>query len=135
MAAIIWYDVVAVAPELGGTKMAIAGQTAVLAIANYQLDVNNWGGEDSVLLHEGRALYAAHLATMMLKRGLPGAVTSSAAGGLSRGYGLVNLGTTSSLQLTSYGILYLELLRTTPARGGTSAAGMPTQSPKPGWGG
>jgi len=127
MAAINWTDVLAIAPEL--TRVPQAGQVAILDVVNCLLDVDNWGGDDCPKLALARAYYAAHLGAMTLRQGNPGIVSSSAVGGMSRGYTLPNLGTFSVLQLTSYGLMFLQLAKTTPARAGFSAA---MAAPQPG---
>lgn len=116
----MWADVLGVAPEL--TRVPLAGQMAIVEVVNSLLDVENWGGCCSPKLALARSLYAAHMGTMFLKRGLPGVPTSSAVGGMSRGYSLVDFGSNSVLQLTSYGLLFMQLARTTPARAGFSTA-------------
>lgn len=124
MAAITWQDVLAIAPEIG-TRVPVPGQVAILTVVNCLLDVPNWGGEDAPLLALARAHYAAHLGTMTLRQGNPGVPTSAAVGGMSRGYSLVNMGSFSTLQLTSYGLMFLQLAKTTPARAGFSLGMVP----------
>lgn len=138
MASIIWEDVAGIAPELGGSKLSLIAQDMILQLANTYLAVDVWGGEASPKLKMGRAYFAAHLATMQLRRGIPGSVASSAAGGLSRSYAMPQLSLKTTMQLTSYGILYIQLAKTTAARAGFSlglvspTAGVPVD---PGWDG
>lgn len=120
---ITWTDVLGMAQEL--TTVPAPGQIAILEVVNCLLDVPNWGGEDDPKLFAARCLYAAHMGTMLLRRGNPAVATSSAVGGMSRGYSLVDFGSYSVLQLTSYGLLYIQLAKTTPARAGFSAAMTP----------
>lgn len=138
MASIIWEDVSGVAPELGGTRLSFIAQDMILQLANTYLAVDNWGGEASPKLKMGRAYVAAHFATMQLRRGIPGAIASSSAGELARSYATPMLNTNSTFQLTGYGILFIQLAKTTPARAGFSlgmvspSAGLPVD---PGWDG
>lgn len=138
MASIIWEDVAGVAPELGGTRMSLIAQDMILQLANTYLAVDNWGGEASPKLKMARAYVAAHFATMQLRRGIPGAVASSAAGGLSRSYATPMLNMNTTMQLTGYGMLYIQLAKTTAARAGfglgmvSPTAGVPVD---PGWDG
>lgn len=131
MAEIIWADVTAIAPEL--TRVPAAGQVMILCVANTILAPDVWGGEESPKLKAARSYYAAHLGAMTLRGGNPGVPTSSAVGGMSRGYSLVNLGTFSVLQLTSYGLLFLQLAKTTPARAGFSMGMVPAPQGLQNW--
>lgn len=132
MAAIAWTDVTGVAPEL--STVPVAGQNAILAVANTILNVLNWGGETSPKLFLARCYYAAHLGTLHMRVGVAGAVASEAAGGLSVGYQNPMLGLHTPLQLTAYGMAYLSLARSTAARAGMviNGGGSPQGG---GWGG
>jgi Protein of unknown function (DUF4054) len=134
MSAIVWADVLGIAPELAA--ITISGQTAILALANSVLDTTVWGGEDSPQLRMGRLNYAAHFASMSMRRGDGGATTSSSAGGLSVAYANTDFGSHSTLQTTSYGQMYMALARSRGmARAGLSLAGIPGYPVDPGWDG
>lgn len=124
MAAILWSDVTSIAPELNG-KVNLIAQDVILQVATTMVAVAQWDGEEGPKTRAGRIYYAAHLATLQLRRGIPGPVSASAAGGMSRAWGMPALGTFSALQLTSYGVLYLELAKTTRARAGVSLGRVP----------
>lgn len=131
MANIIWEDVVGVAPELGqlvngSPKISLVGQDMILQLANSYFDPANFGGETTSTgattpkLKSARAYLAAHFATLQLRRGTPGAVASASAGGLSRSFMQPQLNLSTTLQLTSYGLLLVQILKTTAARAGFS---------------
>ncbi len=135
MAAITWEDVQSVAPELAGDVVQPIAQEAILAVANSQLDPTTWGGETSDKLRAGRIYYAAHLATLGRLRGRAGMVSSESAGGLSRSYANPLLGYKTTLVLTSYGILYMGLAKTTAARAGITLGTGGLGPSDPGWDG
>ena len=135
MASITWEDVGSIAPELAGEVIAPIAQEAILAMANAQLAVDVWGGEDSPKLRLGRIYFAAHLATLGRLRGRAGQVTSESAGGLSRSYANPFTQTKSMMTLTSYGILYMGLARTTAARAGLALNASGLGPSDPGWDG
>ena len=133
MAAIVWTDVTDLAPELSSTPLG--AQTAILALVNGFLDVATWGGETSDKLHSGRCYLAAHLATLGRRKGKSGTVSAEAAGGLSRSYAMPAMLSTSTLQLTSYGALYIFLAKSTVARAGISLNGGAQVPTDTGWDG
>lgn len=105
--AIVWADVVAIAPELATSPAAT--QAALLVYVNASIDDETWGGLASA--NFGRAHYAAHLATIARRRGL-GPITSEAVGRLSRSYGMT--GVAGALGMTAYGATYEMLARQLP---------------------
>ena len=105
MAAIIWTDVVALAPELSTTSTTT--QTDVLGYANQALNVALYGGEAATSTRLARIYLAAHLAALA-KLGTGGALLSESVGGMSRSYAAPM--TKSRLSLTSYGAAFLLLL-------------------------
>ena len=118
MAAITWTDVTDLAASL--SAVPVARQTAILAYVNTRIPVTLWGGEDSVLLFEGRINLAAHMGSLSL----PGAA-GAASGPVTRVEegdakvefaSLVSLASASSLDRTSYGSEYRRLGRTTGGR-------------------
>ena len=133
MAAIVWTDVTDLAPEL--STIPLGGQTAILALVNDYLDPDTWGGEDAPKLHSGRCYLAAHLATLGKRKGKSGSVSSEAAGGLSRSYAMPAMLSTSTLQLTSYGAMYILLAKSTVARAGLSLNGGAKVPTDTGWDG
>lgn len=131
MASVTWTDVTDLAPEL--VAVGVNARIAILAVANTALDVVNWGGEDSSKLHLARCYYAAHFATLGMRKGKAGTIQSESAGGLSKSYANPMFQTTTMLQTTPYGQMYIALVKTTAARIGTTTGTMkPSGS---GWGG
>lgn len=116
MAAIVWTDVTALAPEL--SSVSVAGQTMILAHVNVALDVAMFGGEDHAKTKIARVFLAAYFGSTSISgaSGASGPVLSESAGGLSRSY--ANLMTTggSGLDRNGYGQMYRELVRVSPAR-------------------
>jgi hypothetical protein len=104
VAAIVWTDVTALAPELGTT--AAQTQTDVLAFVNAALAVSLYDGEGGPRTRLSRIYLAAHLATMP-RLGAGGALVGESAGGLSRQYAAPM--TRSNLGKTSYGVAFLSL--------------------------
>lgn len=117
MAAITWEDVAGHAPEL--RRLSTRAQTDILALANdpTYLNVTNFGGEDTNKLRLARIYLAAHFGTMDRRRGIPGAVSSTALGPASRSYAHPADWRTF-LQATSYGMNLATMMRTSPARAG-----------------
>lgn len=137
---ITWDDVVAVAPELASATITSAtGRSAILAYVNtwnsgstlvaWDCDWDTTigtpgngigGGDDGPLLRLLRMHLAAHFATMARRAasGAAGPVTSEAAGGLRRSYGLsvVAFGD-PGLSLTLYGQTAMTLMRLSLAHG------------------
>lgn len=118
---ITWDDVEDFAPELA-SGVADGAQTAILDYVNNEaLDAVNLGGETARKYWLGRLYLACHMGTLAPKRaGAAGPVTSSSAGRLSRSFGVVASGDSSTWGLTSYGSLLKGLLATTGARVGTA---------------
>lgn len=120
MAAINWSDVLNTAVELRNDPViSDLFQLVILSVVNGAgLSVTNFGGEDAPLTRAARMLLAAHMATMIRKRGVPGVVTSQSEGGVSQSYAL-SLVNPRALDLTSYGQMLRGLISGTPARAGT----------------
>lgn len=106
MAAIVWNDVTALAPELTG--VSVNAQTMILAYVNdaATFKVADWRGESSTFLKLGRCYLAAHFGAVSLQ-GAGGAVSSESAGGLSRSYAI----TPEKLNTTAYGQTFSNLAR------------------------
>ena len=123
MSAINWDDVVAFAPDLSVTELAV--QLYVLDYVNTAINVVEFGGEDSSSLRLARIYLAAHHGTIILQSGSGGAgafasgpVTSESAGGLSRSYGGVGGSSSAgtSLDSTTHGRTFMLLARSSAAR-------------------
>ena len=113
MAAIIWADVEAHAPEL--SLVGATAQDDILAYVNDAFDVEVFGGEDTAKTRLARIYLAAHMGTITNSGGgATGPVTSESAGGLSRTYGEIDVD--GSMESTSYGELLSELIRSSAAR-------------------
>ena len=117
MAAIDWDDVVSHAPELSTTD--VDAQDDILDHVNTALVVAKFGGESSGRLKLARIYLAAHLASVSGQGGVgvAGPVTSETAGGLSRTYAVLSATAQQELQGSTYGQLFLDLVRTSSARG------------------
>lgn len=116
MAAIVWADVVAAAPQTAAVTPA--WRTSILAYVNTTLDVDIFGGEASPKLKMLRTLLAAHYGEMWIRRGNGGAVDREelAAESIYIAYAPPHWGT--PLSATSYGELYQGLIDSSPARVG-----------------
>jgi hypothetical protein len=111
--AITWDDVTAFASTLSGVD--VDAQDAILAWVNSTLDVSLFGGETGPKLKLARIYLAAHFATAGLNGASSGMVTSETVDGISRSYQPFAL-TGTGLSLTTFGQLYLALVRTSAAR-------------------
>lgn len=133
MAAISWDDVYEVASELGKAPNGPVPAGAVLmilAVVNGDgLDANNFGGEGDNKTFAARVFLAAHMATMILRKGVGGMISHQSEGGASQGY-LLHIRNPSVLDSTSYGQMLRALAGGTPARAGFLAGG----GPAGGWG-
>lgn len=121
MAAIVWTDVTGAFPELAAATTAgripLPLQTVWLTIANTQIAVANFDFEGGPVTNSARLLLAAHLATIGLKRGAPGAVSSQSEGGASQSYWM-GFASPRMLHTTGYGQALVQLIMGTPARAG-----------------
>lgn len=115
MAAIVWADVVAFAPQL--STVASTVQTDILAHVNTALNVVTFGGESAPRLRLARIYLAAHVGTVTSGGGsaAAGPVTSESDGTISRSYASVSTAA-SDTESTSYGQMYAHLIRTSAAR-------------------
>lgn len=105
MAAIIWTDVVSLAPELSTTSATT--QTDVLNWVNQVLNIAKFDGESGVTTRLARIFLAAHIAKLA-RLGSAGPLIGTSAGGLARSYAAPL--SKSWLALTQYGQGYLALL-------------------------
>lgn len=115
MAAITWTDVSTHASSLVDLDVLI--QTDILAFVNEELNCAAFGGEDSAKTRLARIYLAAHLGTVSLLAltGSSGPVTSETEGSVSRSYGDGSSAFASIYGTTSWGQLYLSLLRSSTA--------------------
>lgn len=110
-----WFDVISFAPELlKGAIIPGISQNLILGTVNTIVTEANWG----LLTTQARVLYAAHMATLEKRKGLPGAASSRSMGGISESFGMGTVTSSSFLSLTSYGQLYLGLAKTRKFRAG-----------------
>lgn len=127
MAAITWSDVSDAAPELlttsQGGPVPPAATIFILAFVNANgFNVNAFDGEAGNKTFAGRVLLAAHFATMMLRKGVGGAISSQTEGGAAQSY-LIPWRTPSALDVTSYGQMFRALASGSAARAGVVAGG------------
>lgn len=117
MASITWTDVTNSFAAL--SAVSAAAQTDILAHTNTALAVAEFGGEDADKLKLARIYLSAHMGALTLRgsTGGVGSVTSKSEGDLSISYGSAS-GSTSIYGSTVPGQMYLELVRTSPARAG-----------------
>lgn len=118
MAAILWTDVLNLAPEL--STVATGAQNIVLAWVNGSgLDVNSFDGEDGTTTQLARIYLAAHLASSVGHgaSGVSGGpVTSESMGGMSRSYSVPSMPMKSAYSSTVYGRMYETLVDNSLAR-------------------
>lgn len=118
MAAIVWADVTALAPEL--TTVSVLAQAMILAYVNDVIDFSIFrGGEDGATVKLLRVTLAAHAGAMGLQGsgGWVGAIAAESEGEVSRQYASP-AGTDPLLDKTPYGIMYRSLISASPARAG-----------------
>ncbi len=117
MAAIIWTDVTALAPEL--TSVSSGAQTDLLAYVNTALKVSVFDDETGPMTRLARIYLAAHYATISQQggAGAAGPVTGESAGGLSRQYASFSpMGSDPLFDVTPYGKAFRGLCRRSSAR-------------------
>ena len=114
MAALVWDDVVAIAPELAG--VAAGAQTAILGYVNESLNVAVFGGEEAHGTRLARSFLAAHLGSVAVSGGesigVAGELKSETVGPITRSYSTSNdVVATTNLSSSSYGQIYLALVK------------------------
>lgn len=117
MAAITWSNVTDEASELL-TFTNVNAQNAILNYVNTVLAVEGFGGEDSVKTFQARVFLAAHMITMLRRRGAAGIKTGQTAGPLSETFALLPLVRFGTFSTTSYGQLYAQVCRASAHRAG-----------------
>lgn len=118
---IAWTDVTGAFPEINTAtlagKLPVPAQNVILTNVNGPgLSVSNFDGEDGTQTHDARLLLAAHMATMVLRRGT-GLISSQSEGGASQSY-IYPWANPLMLHLTSYGQLLAQMIAGTAARAG-----------------
>lgn len=113
--AITWNDVVAHEPDLAGTVVSPAAQMDILDHVNNSLAVNEFGGDDDPRLRLARIYLAAHMGTVVVS-GSRGPVISQTVGPISQSFAAATAGEDSMYSSTSWGRMYLQIVRTSVAR-------------------
>lgn len=116
MAAITWTNVTDEAPEL--STISVNGQNALLLYVNTILAVDGFGGETSQRLFQARVLLAAHMATMLRRKGISGFLSEQHAGPVGESFGAFIYPMFGEFALTSYGTLFGMVCRGTAHRAG-----------------
>lgn len=132
MANITWQDVSDAAVELAGLPAAFTIMILAFVNGGTGLDVNNYDGEGGPKTFAARVFLAAHFGTMLLRKGVGGAITHQSEGGASQAY-LIHWKNPAILDTTSYGQMLHAMTLGTPARAGFLAGGGFT-GPGSGWG-
>lgn len=117
MAAINWTNVTDEAPELA-TGTSVNAQNALLLYVNTILAVDGFGGEANQRLFLARVYLAAHMATMLRRRGIAGFTSEKHAGPVGESFGMIQLPMLGEFGMTSYGVLYMTVCRGTAHRAG-----------------
>lgn len=117
MAAITWTNVTDAAPELAAFSNVNA-QNAVLNEVNTTINVVPLGGEDSIKTFNARVYLAAHIATLLRRRGIAGVRSSESAGPVSESFSPILLPQYGAYAMTSYGVLYAQEIASTAHRAG-----------------
>jgi hypothetical protein len=119
VAAIVWTDVSGAFPgDASIVNAAVPAQTITLSIVNGSgLDAANFGGEEADLTKSARIFYAAHIATLIARRGIGGGIASQSEGQASQSYWNA-FASPRLLHTTGYGQLLAQLIMGTPARAG-----------------
>lgn len=127
MANIVWTDITTAWPtDTQLAAVAVPFQNLILDYVNKELNVALFGGEEASKTKLARMYLAAHFGKMVpiaVATGaggtIAGPVTSSSAGGLTRGFAnLLSAGGAGTFGQTGYGQEFQALLDTTVARFG-----------------
>lgn len=119
MSEITWFDVKAIAPELGSVDLGSLTAQHILAHVHATVPVEPFGGESSPRLRMARMLLAAHYGRIATSGGaLPaGPVTAESMGGLSRSYAAPTMAGAAGLwSATTYGQQYAAMLQSSSLR-------------------
>lgn len=119
MAALIWADVIAIAPQLDSPKVPVDGRTMILGFAN-ELVADNYGGDDSFRYKMARAYLAAHMGQLTLEHGknevqtkTMGTTTATVTYATFR-----SMMSKTGLELTPYGVQFEAIQQTSLGRVG-----------------
>lgn len=118
MAAISWDDVVAHASALA--DMDPDAQADILEYVNNTLNVSKFGGENNGRTKLARIYLAAHFGTTInssMGGGASGPVKAESVGDVRREYATAVSTSSISFESTVYGQSYLDLVKTSAARG------------------
>lgn len=118
MASISWNDVVEGAPSPELATFAPGAQIVLLDFVNTKLVVTGFDGEDGVKTRLARIYLAAHMATMLKRKGAAGARSSQSAGGVSESFSIPNMPWLGLYAQTSYGQLYAMIAGSSAHRAG-----------------
>ncbi len=113
---ITWTNVTDEAPEL--STVSVAAQTALLDYVNTKIVVSGLDGEDGRKTFLARVYWAAHVATMLKRRGQTGALTSQASNGVSESFAVYTLPQLGVFGSTGYGQLYAMIIGSSAHRAG-----------------
>lgn len=127
MPAIVWSDVVAVAPSMV-TGVSASFQTLILGYVNEVVQASEFGGENSFTFKLARAYLAAHYAYLHTLDSsgaagdVIGPIVSKSEGGVSISYGSSTTsggaGGAGLLGSSDYGDAFMSLVNRSPARAG-----------------
>lgn len=122
MAAITWTDVTDEAPELA-VGITVNAQTALLDYVNTKLVVSGYDGESGRKSFLARVYLAAHMATLIKRRGLAGTKTSQSAGPVAESFAPIQLPRLGTYATTSYGLLFETVSTSSAHRAGLLLGG------------
>lgn len=123
MAAITWADItgtspaIGIAPELVALNDAAAQAVILLLVNTTGISTRNLDGEDGVKTRLARILLAAHMATLFMRRGLAGMVSSQSEGGVSESMSNI-VANPHTWDQTAYGAALRTLIAGTACRAG-----------------
>lgn len=118
MAAIDWTTVVEEAPASELATFAPGAQFIVLEYVNTKLVVSGFDGEDGVKTRLARIYLAAHMATMLKRKGIAGARSAQSAGGVSESFSIPTMPWLGIYAQTSYGQLFAMIAGSSAHRAG-----------------
>lgn len=123
MAAIVWTDITGTPPAIGIAPELVAlndvpTQALLLLLVNTTgISTRNLDGESGPKTRLARILLAAHMATLFLRRGLAGMVSSQSEGGVSESLSNI-VANPHTWDQTAYGAALRTLIAGTAARAG-----------------
>lgn len=117
MSQITWTDVTDEAAELAN-GVSFNTQTVLLDYVNTKIRTDGLDGEAGRKTFLARVYLAAHMATLLKRRGIAGTVTSQSAGPVSESLSLLTLPWLGVYSTTSYGVLYAMIVQSSAHRAG-----------------